>query len=120
MCFQQSACCRHLFVIGSLFQKVFEQHLTNQLKLHSAAHSKEGVNSANQCKSAPLGGSSSEQCAVLCSGDEKELFGGARLLRLGGHFPGSAVLHWSAGAGGKGVLCTGQPLANISHGHAAH
>jgi len=45
-------------------------------------------------------------CAVL--GNEKELFGGARLLRLGGHFPSSAVLHWSAGAAGRGVLCTGE------------
>lgn len=45
-------------------------------------------------------------CAML--GNEKELFGGARLLRLGGHFPSSAVLHWSAGAAGKGVLCTGK------------
>lgn len=55
--------------------------------------------------------------SVQCSGDEKELFGGARLLRLGGHFPGSAVLHWSAGAGGKGVLCTGQTLATTFLGH---
>ena len=53
---------------------------------------------------------------VLCSGDEKELFGGARLLRLGGHFPGSAVLHWSAGAGGKGVLCTGQTTCHCLFG----
>ena len=45
-------------------------------------------------------------CAML--GNDKELFGGARLLRLGGHFPSSAVLHWSAGAAGKGVLCTGK------------
>lgn len=45
--------------------------------------------------------------ACTVSGDEKELFGGTRLLRLGGHFPGSAVLHWSNGAAGKGVLCTG-------------
>ena len=29
---------------------------------------------------------------LLCAGDEKELFGGARLLRLGGHLSGSAVL----------------------------
>lgn len=57
---------------------------------------------------------------VLCSGDEKELFGGARLLRLGGHFPGSAVLHWSAGAGGKGVLCTGQALAVIASDRTMH
>ena len=27
-------------------------------------------------------------------GDRMDLFGAATLLRLGGHFPGSAVLHW--------------------------
>ncbi|CAK0774518.1 hypothetical protein CVIRNUC_004176 [Coccomyxa viridis] len=47
------------------------------------------------------------------SGDEKELFGGARLLRLGGHFPGSAVLHWSGGADGKGILCTGDTIQGL-------
>ena len=47
---------------------------------------------------------------MRAAGDEKELFGGARLLRLGGHFPGSAVLHWSKGANGKGILCTGIAL----------
>jgi hypothetical protein len=26
------------------------------------------------------------------------------LLQVGGHFPGSSVVHWRAGAGGKGVL----------------
>jgi hypothetical protein len=26
------------------------------------------------------------------------------LHQIGGHFPGSAVVHWKAGAGGKGVL----------------
>ncbi|PXX61119.1 metallo-beta-lactamase superfamily protein [Nocardia tenerifensis] len=33
-----------------------------------------------------------------------ELLPGVTLRQLGGHFPGSAVLHWAAGAGGKGVL----------------
>ena len=41
------------------------------------------------------------------SGDRKQLFGGATLLRLGGHFPGSAVLHWAPGADRRGILCTG-------------
>jgi hypothetical protein len=27
------------------------------------------------------------------------------LVRCGGHFPGGTVLHWSGGAGGRGVLC---------------
>lgn len=29
---------------------------------------------------------------------------GVRLVQVGGHFPGSAVAHWAAGAGGNGVL----------------
>jgi hypothetical protein len=28
------------------------------------------------------------------------------LVRCGGHFPGGSVLHWSGGAGGRGVLCS--------------
>lgn len=33
------------------------------------------------------------------------------MLRLGGHFPGSAVLHWDKGCQGKGILCTGAALS---------
>ncbi|HLJ02889.1 MAG TPA: hypothetical protein VKT31_05585 [Solirubrobacteraceae bacterium] len=33
-----------------------------------------------------------------------EVAPGLTLHQLGGHFPGSAVVHWPAGAGGKGVL----------------
>jgi glyoxylase-like metal-dependent hydrolase (beta-lactamase superfamily II) len=33
-----------------------------------------------------------------------ELAPGVTLLQLGGHFRGSSVIHWEAGAGGKGVL----------------
>ena len=43
-----------------------------------------------------------------------------RLLRLGGHFPGSAVLHWSAGAAGKGVLCTGDASLPVYSGSRPH
>lgn len=32
---------------------------------------------------------------------------GFTLIRLGGHFPGGTVLHWPAGAGGRGALLTG-------------
>ena len=40
-------------------------------------------------------------------GDEKELFGGLKLIKTGGHFDGFQVLLWPAGAGGKGVLLAG-------------
>ena len=33
-----------------------------------------------------------------------EVVPGITLVQLGGHFPGSAVAHWAAGGGGKGVL----------------
>jgi len=35
---------------------------------------------------------------------------GLTLHQTGGHFPGSAVAHWTAGAGGKGVLLTGDSV----------
>jgi hypothetical protein len=35
---------------------------------------------------------------------------GVTLHQLGGHFPGSAVAHWAAGAGGKGVLLGGDTI----------
>lgn len=40
-------------------------------------------------------------------GDELALPGELRLLRLGGHFEGGTVLHWPAGAEGRGALLTG-------------
>lgn len=33
-----------------------------------------------------------------------EVAPGLTLVQVGGHFPGSAVAHWAAGAGGKGVV----------------
>ena len=41
------------------------------------------------------------------TGDKLELGDGLTLIRCGGHFPGGTVLHWGAGAGGQGVLLTG-------------
>ena len=35
---------------------------------------------------------------------------GVTLVQCGGHFPGSAVLHWAAGAGGRGVLLSGDTI----------
>ncbi len=42
--------------------------------------------------------------------DTLPLFGGLTLIRCGGHFPGSTVLHWSAGAEGRGVLLTADTI----------
>jgi hypothetical protein len=49
--------------------------------------------------------------AIQCWGGETlALFGGATLIRCGGHFEGGAVLHWASGAGGKGVLLSGDVI----------
>jgi hypothetical protein len=39
-----------------------------------------------------------------------EVLPGVTLVQCGGHFPGSAVLHWAAGAGGRGVLLSGDTI----------
>jgi len=38
------------------------------------------------------------------------LLDGLTLIRCGGHFPGSDVLHWAAGAEGRGALLTGDTI----------
>jgi len=43
----------------------------------------------------------------LWSGDVRELGDGLTLLRIGGHFEGGQVLHWAAGAEGRGALLSG-------------
>jgi hypothetical protein len=42
--------------------------------------------------------------------DTVDLGQGVTLIRCGGHFVGSSVLHWTAGAGGRGVLMTGDTI----------
>lgn len=42
--------------------------------------------------------------------DRVELAPGTTLVQTGGHFPGSAVLRWEAGARGQGVLLVGDTL----------
>ena len=41
------------------------------------------------------------------SGDALSLGGGITLVRTGGHFPGSTVLHWDNGVHGRGALFVG-------------
>ena len=55
---------------------------------------------------------------VLWEGETKSLDGGLTLVRCGGHFEGGTVLHWGSGAGGQGVLLTGdiiQVVADRKH-----
>ena len=46
-------------------------------------------------------------------GSPLELMPGVTLIQCGGHFPGSAVLHWAGGAEGKGVLLVGDTLTVV-------
>lgn len=50
---------------------------------------------------------------VFWAGEEIEPVPGTVLLRLGGHFPGAAVLHWPAGADGRGALLSGDTIAVV-------
>jgi hypothetical protein len=47
----------------------------------------------------------------LWEGDSFKLWDGVTLIRCGGHFEGGTVLHWAGGAGGRGVVCSGDILA---------
>jgi hypothetical protein len=42
----------------------------------------------------------------LWEGETLPLMPDVTLIRGGGHFPGASMLHWSKGAGGRGVLCS--------------
>lgn len=42
--------------------------------------------------------------------DEAVPVRGTKLVRVGGHFEGSAVLHWPGGADGHGALLTGDSI----------
>ena len=46
-------------------------------------------------------------------GSPRELVPGVTLVRCGGHFEGSAVLHWATGAGGKGALLVGDTITVV-------
>lgn len=59
-----------------------------------------------------------DNAIVFWDGDTKSLGDGLTLVRCGGHFEGGTVLHWQAGAGGKGALLTGdiiQVVADRTH-----
>jgi len=48
--------------------------------------------------------------AVRTWAGSEEVISGVTLIQCGGHFPGSAVIHWAAGAGGAGALLTGDTI----------
>ena len=50
---------------------------------------------------------------VYWPGDSYDLGPGLTIVKVGGHFPGSSVLVWSAGADGKGVLMAGDSVKPV-------
>jgi hypothetical protein len=51
-----------------------------------------------------------DPAVLFWEGESRPLHDGLTLVRCGGHFPGSSVLLWPAGAGGRGVLLSGDTL----------
>ena len=51
---------------------------------------------------------------VFWEGETHPLMEGITMIRCGGHFAGSAALHWAAGAEGRGALLTGDTLQVVS------
>ncbi|HMA46944.1 MAG TPA: MBL fold metallo-hydrolase [Frankiaceae bacterium] len=51
--------------------------------------------------------------AVWLWADRLRLVPGITLVQCGGHFPGSAVAHWAAGAAGRGALLTGDTISVV-------
>lgn len=43
-------------------------------------------------------------------GDSKALWDGLTIIKAGGHFEGSSLLHWPAGANGNGAIFTGDTI----------
>ncbi len=55
-----------------------------------------------------------DRSIVLWEEETRRLLDGLTLIRCGGHFDGSAVLHWRDGAEGRGVLLTGDTIAIVT------
>ncbi|HEX9246557.1 MAG TPA: MBL fold metallo-hydrolase, partial [bacterium] len=52
----------------------------------------------------------SDPAIVFWEGETHRVLDGLTLVHCGGHFEGSAVLHWAAGGGGRGALLSGDTL----------
>ena len=55
----------------------------------------------------------SDPAIEFWDGKPLELVPGVTLVQCGGHFDGSAVLHWRDGAGGKGALLVGDSITVV-------
>jgi glyoxylase-like metal-dependent hydrolase (beta-lactamase superfamily II) len=56
---------------------------------------------------------------VYWEGDTQSLVGGITLVHCAGHFDGAALLHWPAGAEGRGALLTGDPMSVTPDRHVS-
>ncbi len=56
---------------------------------------------------------------IFWEDDVFQITQGVTLLRTGGHFGGSAVLHWTQGGGGRGALLTGDSIRVGQDGHVS-
>jgi glyoxylase-like metal-dependent hydrolase (beta-lactamase superfamily II) len=54
-----------------------------------------------------------DPCIRLWEGETLDLGQDITVIRTGGHFAGSSVLHWAGGAGGQGVLMTGDTITVV-------
>ncbi len=50
------------------------------------------------------------ECIHFWPGETLQLAHGVTVVRLGGHFPGSTVLHWASGMNGQGALLAGDTI----------
>ncbi|HEY8598889.1 MAG TPA: MBL fold metallo-hydrolase [Thermomicrobiales bacterium] len=55
-----------------------------------------------------------DPAVTFWEGETHDLGDGLTLIRCGGHYAGGQVLHWAAGADGRGVLLTGDILQVVS------
>ena len=55
-----------------------------------------------------------DPAVLFWEGETQPLPGGLTLVRCGGHFAGSATLHWPGGAEGRGALLTGDTIYLVS------
>ena len=55
-----------------------------------------------------------DKAIVFWDSETRSLGDGLTLIRCGGHFDGGSVLHWAAGAGGKGALLSGDIIQVVS------
>lgn len=58
-----------------------------------------------------------DPCLQFWEGESLPLHDGIALIRCGGHFEGGTVLHWPAGAAGRGALLTGDVVQVVPDRH---